>query len=398
VLPLRLLAVSTITPGRPVPPGGLAGLGVERAVAAQCGWRGRRFGSKERSMTMTACRSLAWRTGALAAVLLVSSAAASAQITGPRQGDGGSTVQGAAGTSGASADSNVAQCAAPMGAVAVVEPQDYVMQRLSSYGLGSPVGLIRMMVQQSNCFIVVERGIGMQNLMQERALAESGQLRAESNVGGGQMVTADFVLTPAVVFSEDNAGGIGGAIGGLFGRRNPVVSAVAGGLKFQEAQTSMLLADARSSVQVASAEGSTRNADLNLGGALFGGGLGVAAGGYGNTNEGKVIAAAFLDNYNSIVQVVRGDPSLQRNVGSLSQEAAAGGQGAAGEVFNPGDVIVPKIANVKVLSAPDNAAAEVMTLQRTDELVVIGGEQNGFVNVQGASGAGWVLKVLVTGQ
>ena len=40
-------------------------------------------------------------------------------------------------------------------------------------------------------------------------------------MGGGQMVSADFVLTPAVVFSENNAGGLGGAVAGLLGRRNP---------------------------------------------------------------------------------------------------------------------------------------------------------------------------------
>src|SRR5919106_4048180 len=98
----------------------------------------------------------------------------------------------------------------------------------------------------------------MQNMMQERALADSGKLRQSSNVGGGQMVAADFVLTPNVVFSEGNAGGVGGAVGGLFRRASPVVGAVAGGLKFKEAQTSMLLADARSGVQVGAAEGSTR--------------------------------------------------------------------------------------------------------------------------------------------
>ncbi|HMH54478.1 MAG TPA: CsgG/HfaB family protein [Candidatus Acidoferrum sp.] len=63
------------------------------------------------------------------------------------------------------------------------------------------------MIQQSNCFLVVERGLGMQNLMQERALSKSGELRQDSNMGGGQMVTADYVLTPAVVFSQDDAGG-----------------------------------------------------------------------------------------------------------------------------------------------------------------------------------------------
>ena len=121
------------------------------------------------------------------------------------------------GPGGSQGDNGLEHCDKPMGALAVVEPQDYVSQSLSRYGLQSPTGLIRMMVQQSNCFIVVERGIGMQNMMQERALQESGELRQNSNMGGGQMVSADFVLTPAVVFSENNAGGVGGALGGLLG-------------------------------------------------------------------------------------------------------------------------------------------------------------------------------------
>ena len=173
------------------------------------------------------------------------------------------------------------------------------------------------------------------------------------------------------------------------------VGAVAGGLKFKEAQTSMLVADARSTVQVAAAEGSTKKADMRLGGALFGGGGGAALGGYGNTNEGKIIAAAFMDNYNNIVKVVRNDPNLQRKVGTLAQEAAAGGQTAAGPVMNEGDVLMPKIAGVKLLATPADGAKEVATLARGDEMVVIGKPQNGFINVQASSGAGWVKVVLV---
>ncbi len=251
-----------------------------------------------------------------------------------------------------------------------------------------------MMIQQSNCFIVVERGVGLQNAMQERQLQQGGQLRADSNVGGGQMVTADFILTPAVVFAENNAGGVGGAVvGGLFGR---TAGAIAGGLKFKEAQTSMLVADARSTVQVAAAEGSTRKADIGVGGLFAGGGGGVAAGGYGNTNEGKIIAAALMDNYNNIVKTVRNDPTLQRNVGTLAQEAAGGGQRQAGAVFAEGDVLAPKIAGVKILALPADNAKELGTLGRGDEMVVIGQEQNGFINVQGANGAGWVKIVLVS--
>jgi curli production assembly/transport component CsgG len=316
-------------------------------------------------------------------------------ITQPKQGKGGSVVKGAAGTEGATDGGKLEHCAAPMGAMAVVEPQSEILIALTRYNLSSPVGLIRMMIQQSNCFIVVERGAGMQNMMQERALAAGGQLRENSNVGGGQMVTADFILTPAVVFSENNAGGVGGAVGGLFGHKAAAVSAVAGGLKFKEAQTSMLVADSRSGVQVAAAEGSTKKADIAVGGALFGGGAGGAIGGYGNTNEGKIIAAALMDNYNKVVGVVRNDPALQRKVGSLKQEAAAGGAKKAGGVFDEGDVLVPKIANIKLLAQPTDTAKPLATLGRGEELVVIGAEKDGYINVQGATASGWVKIVLV---
>lgn len=317
-------------------------------------------------------------------------------ITDTKKGKGGSEVQGAAGTQGAQgAAGDLERCDGPMGAMAVVEPQDYVMQALSRYNLQSPVGLIRMMIQQSNCFIVVERGQGMQNMMQERALAGGGELRGGSNIGGGQMVAADFILTPAVVFSEGNAGGFGGALGGLLGGRGAVIGAVAGGLKFKEAQTSMLVADARSGVQVAAAEGSSKKADLALGGLVVGGGAGSGVGGYGSTNEGKIIAASFADNYNNVVRVIRNDPNLQRDVGTLAQEAAAGGKTKAGAVYNEGDVLMPKIAGVKLMAGAGDAGKIVATLAKGDELIYMGEEQGGYLKVECGKGSGWVKKILV---
>ncbi len=336
-------------------------------------------------------------TGLAVLLLGAASGASVAQgITGYKQGGASGKVTGGAGTSGSTGDSGVEKCDKPMGAVAVVEPQDSVSASLRGYGLGSPTGLLRMIIQQSNCFIVVERGIGMQNAMQERELAASGESRQGSNMGKGQMVSADFILTPEVVFSESNAGGIGGALGGVLGRANPLLGAVAGGLKFKEAQTSMLLTDARSSVQVAAAQGSTKKADLRLGAALFGGGAFGAVGGYGNTNEGKIISAALLDNFNNITRAVRGDESLHRDVGTLKQEAAAGGKAGAGPVYNEGDVVTPKIANVKLLASASDGAKALATLQRGEELVIIGAEQNGFLNVQGGAASGWIKKVLVS--
>lgn len=335
----------------------------------------------------------------LAVALGVAVSAHAQGITGMKKGEGGSALQGSAGTGGAQgAPSDLERCEKPMGTVAVVEPQDAVGASLSRYGLGSPTGLIRLMVQQSNCFLVVERGAGMQNVMQERALAGSGQMRQGSNMGGGQMVTADYIMTPAIVFSEDNAGGVGGAvgaIGGLFGGvGGRVLGGLAGGLKFKEAQTSMLLADSRSSIQVAAAEGSAKKADFRLGGLLGGAGGGAALGGYSNTNEGKVIAASFADNYNGIVRVVRTDPKLQRDVGSLADEA--GKRTKAGDVFNEGDVVRPKIGNVKLLAKPSEASDALASLGKGEELIFMGNEQDGFVSVETSKGSGWVKKVLVT--
>ena len=124
----------------------------------------------------------AWRAPAILAgcALLASDAFAQGGITKEKQGKGGSVVQGAAGTQGSQGDTGLQHCDKPMGALAVVEPQDFVLQSLRAYSLQSPVSLIRLMVQQSNCFIVVERGVGMQNAMQERGAAELGRARART--------------------------------------------------------------------------------------------------------------------------------------------------------------------------------------------------------------------------
>ena len=350
-----------------------------------------------------------WMHGSAVFLLVLATAvAANAQgITDMKKGEGGTVVQGSAGPSGAQgAAGDLERCDKPMGAMAVVEPQDYVGRALARYQLGSPVGLIRMMIQQSNCFLVVERGLGMRNMMQERALSDSGQLRQNSNIGAGQMVSADFILTPAVVFSENNAGGVGGGVGAvapLFGRSGRFVGAiaggVAGGLKFKEAQTSMLVADARSGIQVAAAEGSASKSDFNIGGFLggFGGGVGAGAalGGYTNTNEGKVITASFADNYNNVVRAVRGNPSLQRNVGTLAQEAAAGGATKAGSVFNEGDVLRPKLATIRLMAKPSDAATVVTTLAKNDEMIFLGKEEEGYLQVESGKGSGWVKKILI---
>lgn len=172
--------------------------------------------------------------------------------------------------------------------------------------LGSTVPVLRMMIQQSNCFVIVERGQAMSNLMQERALEDSGEMRSGSNFGKGQMVAADFTMSPSIQFAEKGTGGMGGALGGLIGGTGGrVFGALAGGVKSNEAATTLLLIDNRSSVQISSSVGSAKNMDFSLFGGAFGGSAGGGAGAFTNTPEGKVITAAFADSYNQMVRSLR---------------------------------------------------------------------------------------------
>ena len=327
----------------------------------------------------------------LFAVLGGAAACAGAQTLGK----GGSMATGGAGPDGSqNASSQLERCDAPKGTLAVVEPHTQAGQSLQRYGLGSPTGVLRMLVQQSNCFQVVERGVGMNNMAIERQLAASGELQRDQNIGKGQMIAADFILTPSVVFSENNAGGIGGALGGLIGGgKGQAIAGIAGGVKFKQAETNLLLADARSGLQVAAAQGSAEKADFALGGAVLGQ-ISAAGGGYGNTAEGKMIVASFVDNWNNIVRNIRNNPSLvQARAGVASQQnAAMSVQANAGAA---GDVLITKIAGVKVMRQPRDNGGELQTLGRNEEVILAGEDQNGYTKVTTSRGDGWVKAILL---
>lgn len=289
----------------------------------------------------------------------------------------------------------LAKCDKPFGILAVNEPQQQYMQIFQRYQLGSPAALLRTMAQNSKCFVVVERGLAMQNIQQERALARSGEMQQDANMGGGQMKAADFVMTAAVQVSDPNAGGVGGAIGGALGRKNPVIAAVGGGVKFKDAQTSILVADARTTVQVAAAEGKARKTSFSLG-AIGYKGAALGLGGYSNTAEGKVIAASYLDNFNSLVATMKGDADMMARADKFKATGLSGADVKAGASFAEGDVLTPKIDNVKVLAEPSDGARTTGTVKKGDELVFLGEEKDGYVKVQGSAAEGWVKKTLVS--
>lgn len=175
----------------------------------------------------------------------------------------------------------------------------------NEYRLPPTANLLRLMIQQSNCFIVVERSAtGMNAMNRERQLQSSGEMRQNSNFGKGQVVSSDYGLSPEVIFNQDT-GGAAASLGGLFGNAGRVLGAVAGSTVTREASVMLTMIDNRSSVQVAASEGSASKTDWGGMGALFGGSGGGAAGAYNTTPQGKVIAAAFMDAYNGMVRAIR---------------------------------------------------------------------------------------------
>lgn len=226
----------------------------------------------------------------------------------PQLGQGGSMAQGTAGPEGATSGNATPQlerCTRPVGTAALAEPEQTVIAGLQQLGLGSPVPVVRLLMAQSGCFRVVDRGLALEALERERRLT--------GNRAGSQLVAANYIVTPNVVFSNPNAGGLGAAalLGGAFlGPVGLLAGAVAGSLRMQEAQTVLFLTDARTGVQEIAAEGSAKVTDFGgaAGLAAFGGGVGglASVSGYGNTAEGKLIVAAFIDAHNKLVSQVRG--------------------------------------------------------------------------------------------
>ena len=207
-------------------------------------------------------------------------------------------------------------CTHKIGTIALVPPD---REWWREYNLGTPEAILKVFVQQSGCFTLVNRDRAMQSRNMERALADAGELQAGSNMGKGQVKAADFLLQPDIVTANKNSGGGGvgaaaGAIGGLFGGWGHAVGAVAGGINVKkgEANVTLSLVDARTTEESLT-QGYARKTDVSWG---LGGGGGwwdgfAAAGGYGyqDTAIGQVIVLAYLDAYKKLVYQLGGVPT-----------------------------------------------------------------------------------------
>ena len=207
----------------------------------------------------------------------------------------------------------IPRCGRNLGALAIVEPDT---QWWRDYNLGSPEAILRVFVQQSGCFTLVNRGRSMQSRAMERAMADDGELQEGSNLGKRQVRAADYFLEPNIVSANRNSGGtnLGGVLGGVGGMFGRGFGAIAGGLNIKkgEANVTLSIVNARTTEEEALVEGYARKSDVSFGaggGGFFGGTFGgVGGGGYQDTAIGQIIVLAYLDAYTKLVSQMGGLP------------------------------------------------------------------------------------------
>ena len=214
---------------------------------------------------------------------------------------------GAAGGTSVGANANLERCTAPLGTLAVDDGRG--KEWYASFGQATQVTsiepLLRLAVQQSNCFVITSIG----NNRTESKLSgitdkqrNSGEFRAGSQQQKGQRVAADYYLEPAIIINNESTGKLAGGLAGLLGGG---LGTIAGSLESKASVVTLTMFDIRSGVQIAISEGNSTATNFGAAMGAFGGGAAGGLSGFSRTPEGKATVAAFMDAYNSMVVSLR---------------------------------------------------------------------------------------------
>ena len=223
-------------------------------------------------------------------------------------GDSPTAATGAAaGGTSVDANANLERCDEPLGTLAVDDGRG--KEWYASFGAATKVTsiepLIRLAVQQSNCFVITSVG---NNRTEGKISAitdkqrNSGEFRAGSKQQKGQRVAADYFMEPAIIIDNDATGQMAAGVGGLLGRVGAVVG---GAMQSKVSVVTLSMFDIRSGVQLSISEGNATATNYGAALGAFGGGAAAGLGGFSRTPEGKATVAAFMDAYNKMVISLR---------------------------------------------------------------------------------------------
>lgn len=229
----------------------------------------------------------------------------------------------------------IPRCEQPIGTLTIADGEPGVYDAME---LQPPQTLLRVVVQRSGCFTLVDRGsAAMDAVERERRLASAGSLRRDSNMGGGQMRAADFILLAEVASENDNASGAGGRAEVRSGGRNNERRSRGGGLlsgalglgasvatgglipptigmrggggmdtRTQEANTVLSIVNVRTTETLAVSQGYAAKRDINWNISASNAFGGFVGGGYENTEIGRIVGQSFINAYADLVAQVSG--------------------------------------------------------------------------------------------
>ncbi len=203
---------------------------------------------------------------------------------------------------------DIPTCSRNLGAIAIREPDNRWWDGL---GLASPEALLKVFVRKSRCFTLVDRGKGFELAQQERQLASGGNLQQGSNIGGGQLRAADYILVPDIASKNNDSSGtnIGGIIGGFVGGGAGAILANIN-IHSKTADVVLTITNVRTGEEGPITQGHGSKTDLGFGGGAgwgtWGGFGGAAASTYQNTDIGQVVTLAYIDAYTEMVTEMGG--------------------------------------------------------------------------------------------
>jgi len=231
-------------------------------------------------------------------------------------GGGGSITTGnaptaatgaAGGATSVNANPTLERCDKPLGTLAVDDGRG--KEWYASFGATTKITtiepLIRLAVQQSNCFVITSVG---NNRTESKLSAitdkqrNSGEFRAGSKQQKGQRVAADYYMEPAIIIDNDPTGQMAVGVGSLFGAAGALVG---GAMASKVSVVTLTMMDIRSGVQLSISEGNATASNFGAALGAFGGGAAGGLGGFSRTPEGKATVAAFMDAYNNMVVSLR---------------------------------------------------------------------------------------------
>lgn len=213
----------------------------------------------------------------------------------------------AGGATSVNANSNLERCDAPLGTLAVDDGRG--KEWYASFGAATKITtiepLIRLAVQQSNCFVITSVG----NKRTESRISaitdkqrNSGEFRAGSKQQKGQRVAADYYMEPSIIIDNDATGQLAAGLGGLLGGVGAVVG---GAMQSRVSVVTLSMFDIRSGVQISISEGNATSTNFGAALGAIGGSAAGGLGGFSRTPEGKATVAAFVDAYNNMVISLR---------------------------------------------------------------------------------------------